>query len=258
VIFYKLINCYNCATFFRVKCQHIYTGFFVFIFLFMHFLSSAQSDVLGGWYIVNLNYHLNQKFTLYSEIQARSQHVADDFYYHELKAGASYALPGNGAVFLGFGNYKTYTIPGNFKKPVEVNENRIWEQFTLTNNISRIKFEHRYRIEQRWLNGDFHNRFRYRLAAYVPINHATIKDNTLIFSVFDEVFFTDKKPYFLRNRVFFGPGYQINKLLTIQTGFLRQFDYNEVDGGTGKNFLQVSLLFTAGSSNRTEHRSNTD
>ncbi|HEX5150388.1 MAG TPA: DUF2490 domain-containing protein [Parafilimonas sp.] len=227
-------------------------------FLFFYGSAFTQNNVPGGWYIVNFNYNLSQKFTLYSEIQARSQHVADDFYYHELKAGASYTLIGNGAVFLGFGNYKTYTIPGNFKKPVEVNENRIWEQFTLTNNISRIKFEHRYRIEQRWLNGDFHNRFRYRLAAYVPINHATIKDNTLIFSVFDEVFFTDKRPYFLRNRVFLGPGYQINKLLTIQTGFLRQFDYNEVDGGTGKNFLQVSLLFTAGNSNRTEHRSNAD
>ena len=221
-------------------------------------MSSAQTDVLGGWYIVNLNYHLNQKFTLYSEIQTRSQHVADDFYYHELKGGASYTLPGKEAVFVGFGNYKSYTYPGNFEKPVTVNENRIWEQFTMSNTISRIKLEHRYRIEQRWLNGEYHNRFRYRLAAYVPINHSTIKDNTLFISVFDEVFFTDKPPYFLRNRVFAGPGYQINKLLTIQTGFIRQFDYNITDNGSGKNFLQFSLLFNAGNSTRTVHRSDAD
>jgi hypothetical protein len=218
----------------------------------------AQNNVLGGWYIVNMNYHLNDKFVLYGEVQARSQHLADDFFYHELKAGASYNLSSGQSVFIGVGNYETYTFPGNFKKPVAVNENRIWEQFTMSHYINRVKFEHRYRIEQRWLNGDYANRFRYRLSATIPINHATVTNNTLFAFTFDELFFTDKPPYFLRNRIYGGLGYQFNKHITVQTGFIRQYDYRTTDNGSGKNFIQTSLLLNAGNGEKPPHHENTD
>ncbi len=228
------------------------------IALVIYVSSSAQNNVLGGWYLVNLNYHFNQKLSLYSEVQTRSQHVADDFYYRELKGGISYTFPAKQSVLVGFGNYKTYTFPGNFEKPIAANENRIWEQFIMNNNIGRVKFEHRYRIEQRWINGDYFNRFRYRLAASIPVNHPSITDNTIYISVFDELFFTNKIPYFLRNRIFLGAGYQINKLLTIQTGFLRQFDYRTTDNGSGKNYITTSLLFNAGNTKRTVHHGDVD
>src|SRR5947209_16480812 len=101
----------------------------------------------------------------------------------------------------------------------------MWEQFVLNNNIDRIKIEHRYRVEQRWINGNYFNRFRYRLNAVVPLNHSTTIPKTIFVSVFDEVFFTDKVPYFIRNRFFAGTGYQFNKIFTMQVGFIRQFDY---------------------------------
>ncbi len=167
-----------------MKRQRFYKTFFV-ILLFFHFVSSAQTNVLGGWYLANLNYHFNPKFVLYTEVQTRSQHIADDFYYREFKGGLGYILPGKQAVLLGFGNYKTYTYPGNFKKPIATNENRIWEQFIMTNNIGRVVLEQRYRIEQRWLNGDYANRFRYRLSSTIPLNHASITKNTLFISFFD-------------------------------------------------------------------------
>jgi hypothetical protein len=128
----------------------------------------------------------------------------------------------------------------------------------MNNKISRVMIEHRYRIEQRWLNGDYANRFRYRLSSTIPLNHPSIIKNTLFISVFDEVFFTNKAPYFLRNRVFAGSGYKVSKLLTIQVGFIRQFDYNTVDNGSGKNFIQTSLLFNAGNSKRTVHQGDAD
>ena len=240
-----------------MKRQDFYKAFFL-ILLFFNSALSAQTNALGGWYFVNLNYHFNQQFALYSEVQTRSQHVADDFYYRELKGGISYTFPGKQAVLLGFGNYKSYTYPGNFEKPITVNENRIWEQFTMNNKISRVMIEHRYRIEQRWLNGDYANRFRYRLSSTIPLNHASITKNTLFISVFDEVFFTNKAPYFLRNRVFAGSGFKVSKLFTIQVGFIRQFDYRTTDNGSGKNFIQTSLLFNAGNSKRTVHQGNAD
>jgi len=187
---------------------------------------------------------------LYGEAVTRSQYITKGFFARELKTGISYNFQNKQSVFIGFGNYKTYSSPGDFKKPVTANENRIWEQFILVNNISRIKIEHRYRIEQRWINRNFYNRFRYRLAAIVALNHTSVIHNTFFTSLSDEVFFSNKPPYFLRNRIYTGLGYQFNKLLTLQTGFTRQFDYRPIDNGSGKNYILTSLIFNAGSFKR--------
>ena len=234
---------YHCAIFFKLRMQSLLKAIVFFVSLFTVSSASAQSDNLGGWYIASLNYRFNAHFAAYGELQTRSQKLADDFFYHELKAGLAYYLQKN-HFFLGFGNYETYTYPGNYKKPTVSNELRLWEQFVLNNNINRVKIEHRYRIEQRWINGDFFNRFRYRLNPIVPLNNKTIVPKTVYLTAFDEVFFTNKAPYFMRNRLFAGAGYQFASYFTFQLGFLRQFDYAADGTGTGKNFIQSSLLFT--------------
>ena len=219
----------------------------------------AQQDKLGSWHIANFNYHINSKFALYGELQLRSQKLADDFYYHEIKTGIAYNFQTN-SVFFGLGNYETYTTPGNFKKPLVANEFRMWEQFVLNNNINRVKIEHRFRIEQRWIKGEYSNRFRYRINPIVPLNHKTIGPKTVFITAFEEVFFTNKPPYFIRNRLFGGAGYQFNKLFTFQLGFIRQFDYRIIDDGSGKNFLQTSFMFNINntSTKREVHPSSMD
>ena len=214
-----------------------------FLFASLEVNAQQQPDKLGTWNIANLNYRLNSKFGLYGELQLRSQKFYDDFFYYEIKAGATYYLPQKNSLFFGLGKYGTYSDSGNFKEPVKTNEFRMWEQFVLNNNLNRVKLEHRYRIEQRWLNGVFAARFRYRLNAVVPLNNKTMKPGTFYIGAFDEVFFTNKAPYFLRNRLYGGAGYQFTSLFTLQMGLLRQFDYRTSDGGTGKNYLQTSLLF---------------
>lgn len=204
----------------------------------------AQNNELGSWDITNLSLTLSKKFTLWLEAQTRSQKLTTDFFYHEFKGGIQYKLGDKATVMLGTGDYKTYAFPGNFKIPMAVKEWRVWEQLVINNNIDRLKLEHRYRIEQRWLNGEFANRFRYRLNPVLPLNHSSMKPKTVYLSAFDELFFTNLAPYFMRNRFFVGAGYQFSKVVTAQAGWIRQFDYRKADDGTGKNFIQTSLLFT--------------
>jgi hypothetical protein len=204
----------------------------------------AQNDKLGGWYLTNLSLSLNKKFALWLETQTRSQQLADDFFYHEFKGGIQYKFPEKITVMLGMGDYKTYTYPGNFKTPMQVKEFRMWQQMVMSNNINRLKIEHRYRIEQRWLNGDFNNRFRYRFNPILPLNHSSVVPKTVYLTAFDEVFFTNLAPYFMRNRFFGGCGFQFSSTVGAQVGWIRQFDYRKADDGTGKNFIQASLIFT--------------
>jgi hypothetical protein len=204
----------------------------------------AQNNELGSWDITNLSLSLDKKFSLWLEAQTRSQKLTTDFYYHEFKGGIAYKFPEKITVMLGMGDYKTYTFPGNFKTPMAVKELRIWEQLVMSNNIGRLKLEHRYRIEQRWLNGEFNNRFRYRINPIVPLNHKSVVPKTVYLSAFDEVFFTNLAPFFMRNRLFGGVGYQFSKVVAAQVGWIRQYDYRKADDGSGKNFIQTSLLFT--------------
>lgn len=203
----------------------------------------AQPDKLGSWEMANINYQFTKHVSFFGEIQARSQRVTNDFFYHEAKAGVGYSIGKKISFLLAAGDYRTYTFPGNFKS-LQTKEFRLWEQFSFKSNLDPVRVDHRFRIEQRWLNGNYRNRFRYRINPVVPINKKTLVPHTLYGVVFEELFFTNQAPYFERSRFFAGLGYQFNKLFAIQSGFLRQFDYRKTDDGSGKNFLQTSLLFT--------------
>ncbi|MEJ7682219.1 MAG: DUF2490 domain-containing protein [Segetibacter sp.] len=173
----------------------------------------------------------------------RSQKLADQFYYHDWKGGVNFRPNKNFGIVLGAGQNATYSNGGNFKSPVLNHEFRLWEQFTLINNIDRLKIEHRYRIEQRWRTDGYRNRFRYRLNPIIPINKSTIAKGTLYVSIYDEIFFINTGQYFERNRAFGGLGYQFSSPFSLQIGWLRQFDYAGNRSGSKINFLQTIIFF---------------
>ncbi len=55
------------------------------------------------------------------------------------------------------------------------------------------------------------------------------------------MFFTDKEPYFERNRLLLAFNYKPNKATTLQLGYLHQFDY-KINDETGRDFLQVGYF----------------
>jgi Protein of unknown function (DUF2490) len=56
------------------------------------------------------------------------------------------------------------------------------------------------------------------------------------------LFFTNNEPYFERNRLFLGFGYEVNKNLVIQTGYIYQFDY-KINDETGRDFINIALIY---------------
>ena len=160
---------------------------------------------------------------------------------HSQRTGVTYRLGKSFAFQVGILNAASFSSGGNFKSPVINNEFRLWEQVTLLNNIGHVKIEHRYRIEQRWRNGGYLNRFRYRLNSVVPLNSKTIKDHSLFTSCFGEFFFSDRPSYFERNRFFVGLGFQFNTHLTLQAGWLRQTDFSG-NNTSSKDFFQSTVF----------------
>lgn len=215
------------------------------LFTCIGYLTKAQSDRLGSWSVLNTRIGIDKKWEFFNELQLRSQSFYNDFFYYEVKGGISYKLNKNFNVLLGTGKYISYDISedGNFNKPLANNETRLWQQITMNNYLERIKFEHRYRIEQQWFTDSYRNRFRYRLNAMIPLNKKTVEPGALYVSTFNEIFLTNKAEYFLRNRFFLGVGYQLNKNFGLVPGYVYQYDYNhEKDRGHGKHFFQLTLM----------------
>lgn len=228
--------------------------------LSIHITAYTQPEKLGSWNIVNMAYKPNTQLSVFAELQSRSQCFIGDFYYHEEKVGIGYNAPKKFSVLIAAGDYRTYAYPGNFKD-LQTKEFRLWEQLVINSYIEPLRIEHRYRIEQRWINGVYRNRFRYRINPIIPVNGKTLAPHVMYATAFEEVFFTDKAPFFERNRFFVGAGYLFSTLVTLQTGFIRQYDYRKTDDGSGKNFIQTTLLFNVDKSttrNANRHPSTMD
>lgn len=216
----------------------------VFVFsICLNFSAYAQYDGLGGWNVITINLpgSMEHRFGGYLEAQNRNYGVTSKFYYYEIKGGASYNLDKNNIALLGIGRYVTYDYEDIDDGP-ELQEFRLWEQFVSNQYLSRIKFEHRYRVEQRWFNTGYRNRFRYRLSANIPINKPKIEPGTLYGVFYDEVFFNNKAPNFERNRVAAFLGFQFSKAFAIQTGILNQFN-NTATSTNRKYYYHLNAIY---------------
>jgi hypothetical protein len=214
----------------------------VFVLLLTSQIAFSQKSDFGSWNVINTKLVLSERWSIHQELQLRSQSFYDNYYYYEIKGGVGFSINKNLGVLLGTGKYVTYSDGGDFVKPVTADEIRFWQQVTMNHYFGRLKVEHRYRAEQRWFQNAYRNRFRYRLNFAFPINHNKIGPKTFYVSSFDEIFLTNKAPYFERNRFFAGIGYQFNKWLTIQPGYVNHYDYKN-NVAQGKNFFQLTIGF---------------
>lgn len=225
-------------------CHHRSGIAALFILLLNATISPAQETGgrVGTWNIINVKLNINDKLNLFAEPQLRSLSFYNEYHYWEFKGGISYE-PVKGFTFaLGTGTYNTYRPGGNFREPQLQDEIRTWLQMAMKTSAGRFRFEHRYRAEQRFTRDDYRNRFRYRLNLQVPLNSASIQPGTFYVSVWDELFFTNTSPYFERNRLFVGAGYEFTRVFALQTGYIYQFDYR-INDEIGRDFYQISLLF---------------
>ncbi|SNC60709.1 Protein of unknown function [Hymenobacter gelipurpurascens] len=212
-------------------------GLSCFLLVASHLTTQAQTPInptqpWGSWFIgtVQLPGTPENKWGGFAEVQVRTNDIFRHYFYHELKAGLSYDVVKDFTATLAGGRYSTSDYKALKEGPLN-REMRLWEQLVMNQYVGPVRFEHRYRVEQRWFSyrGDstsFRNRLRYRLNAFLPLNAKTITAKTLFLSTYDEIFINPKGPVFERNRLYAGLGYQFNKHLTVQAGWVNQINYN--------------------------------
>lgn len=215
---------------------------YIIIIFVLTFNIAMSQNKLGTWNIINTNVKLNEKWNFFGEAQIRSLSFYDEFHYYEIKTGGTYKINKQFSATSGFGSYNTYSESGTFQNPIQNREIRTWLQFNIKQSLGILNLEHRYRAEQRFTSNGFRNRFRYRLGTVIPLNNKTVTEKTLYLNIWNEIFFTTKEPYFERNRFLLGLGYELNKKIALQAGYIYQFDY-KINDETGRDFLNLAVLY---------------
>jgi hypothetical protein len=206
------------------------------------FVVKSQESTLGSWNIINMKIPVRKNWSIFGESQLRSLSFYQQFHYYEFKAGISFVPLKNLSLTIGAGTYQTYAEGGNFKLPKNNNEFRCWPQLVLLQSIGKIRVEQRYRAELRFTSNGYRNRFRYRLGISYPIINDKQKRPLLQLIASNEIFFTNREPYFERNRAMIGFQKKINEMCALQFGYLHQFDY-KINDETGRDFLQIGCYF---------------
>ena len=185
--------------------------------MFFPLLSNAQQSDLGNWLIYFGNKQFNEKWNLHHEIQYRNYNLLGDMEQLLIRTGIGYNLGSRSNLLVGYGyiNSENYTGISNAQETVQ--EHRIYQQFITKQNIGTVALQHRYRFEQRFIEGDFRTRFRYFLGINIPF-----KDSNYYTSIYNEIFLNGDGNVFDRNRIYSGIGYRFNSKVRFEFGYMSQ------------------------------------
>ena len=220
----------------------------IFYMIFTTFISNNVKgqnieENLGSWWMYFGTHKFSEKYSLHYETQLRNYEIVSNFNQLLPRVGLNYHIDKNTSVTAGYAWIPTQTSLGEGFDGDLVNENRIWQQFILKNKVGNINFRHRYRLEQRWIKlGEetkYKNRARYMLSVRLPISKN--EDSPLFLLLYDEIFLNISDTPFDQNRLFAALGYQINKQMNFQLGYLRHRS-----GGLDLNRLQLAVFLNTG------------
>lgn len=196
----------------------------------------AQKSDTGNWLMLFGNEKLNDKFNVHYEVQYRDYAFLGDLNQWLLRTGIGYNLSeNNNNVLLGYAyvHSHNYDAQQNVK---QLDEHRIFQQFITKQKFGRIGLNHRYRVEERFLEPKMEVRFRYQLGVNIPFNNTSLVKNTWYANIYDEIFINAKKDAFDRNRLYGGIGYVINDKIRVEAGFM-----NQATSSVSRNQAQIGF-----------------
>jgi len=195
--------------------------------LLLPYIATAQSSDFGNWLIYIGSKKVNSKWNIHNEVQYRNYDAIGDLEQLLLRTGVGYNLSENNHnVLLGYGYILSQNYVADAQEKSDVNEHRIFQQFTSKQKIGSMSLSHRYRFEQRFVESDFKMRLRYFLALKIPLIKSEAVPAKLYVSAYNEVFLNTESSVFDRNRVYAGLGYQLHKNVRIEAGYMNQLFEN--------------------------------
>jgi hypothetical protein len=206
-----------------------------------------------AWFTYTGDHQLTAKWSVHTEAQWRRVELGAHPQQLLLRLGGNYKLPHD--VKLGGGYTYFVTYPYGDYPTAELGqpnpEHRAYEDITFGAGYGRLGLTHRLRLEQRWLglldpaqvtqvaSWQYQNRARYQLAGQLPLQGASLDDNELYVTFYDELFISFGpnvgQNIFNQNRISGGLGYQFTTNFQLELNYLNQWtQHADLDAPTGR------------------------
>lgn len=183
-------------------------------------------DEMGAWYMYFGANKVSERFSIHTEAQFRFYETTSNFNQMLLRTGLNYHINPKAIATGGYAFIDTDNNFYEFDGEVNSKEHRIFEQFILKDKVWEYLFEHRYRLEQRFLDfgetTDTQHRARYRIQVTLPLT------DTFFLNFYDELFINLQDDLFGQNRLYGAVGINITENSSIQLGYLRNQFANAV------------------------------
>lgn len=199
------------------------------LFTISNFAQQIGDDKLGTWHMYFGTNRVSEKLSIHTEGQLRYYEQAENFNQLLLRTGLNYHINPVAIATFGYGYISTDPTFEDFRllggdaivEDSRIIEHRIFEQLILKNTVGQFKFEHRYRLEQRFINDsdfggkDTQHRARYRLQVTLPLT------DIFFLNVYDEIFLNLQDRVFGQNRLYAALGLNVTENLSVQAGYLK-------------------------------------
>ena len=210
-----------------------------------------------GWYNYFGDHPVSERWGIHLEGQWRRHDVITKWQQLLLRPAVNFSPNKNLMLTAGYAFVDTYPH-GDFPARYRFPEHRIFEQAILRHELGRVRVQHRYRLEQRYLGQKiqptdnhidswrYENRFRYMVRMNIPLKD----ENKLYLGVYDEImvkFGNNSGPNnFDQNRAYAALGYSLSQHFKLEIGYLLQILQQRNGLVTEYNHtLVLSLLSTA-------------
>ena len=192
----------------------------IILFLINILSVKSQENGMGNWLIYFGNKDLNSTLNWHHEIQHRNYNLFGELEQLLIRTGLGYDVNENNNILLGYGFIDSRNRVIETNEISKVNEHRIYQQFISKQAIGKLKIQHRYRFEQRFIEDDFKLRYRYFLSLKIPLQKTNKK---YYISAYNELFINATgENTFDRNRIYGGLGYALNSNINLELGYMNQ------------------------------------
>jgi hypothetical protein len=183
-------------------------------------------DKLGNWMGLVSTVRFSDHWSIFGQGEVRFWEPASNLNEILWRFAGHYDINPIAMVGLGYVRVDTWPYDDDDGDGRVREENRLYQQFAMKQAWARARFEHRFRLEQRWFpknDGDsYSNRARYRMQVTVPLTHATMQPGVYFMNVFNETFlnFDGGDREFDQNRLVVAGGHQFTPDDSLQLGLL--------------------------------------
>ena len=208
--------------------------------MFIAFNSSSQDSgetTLGSWNEITISNRISDKISISGSLTNWNYELFDNQQLLLGIVGVNYDLSKSVTIGIGFGNGSIDTTFEDTDSPY-IQENRFLEQISIKHNANKIAWNHRFRLEQRFLefptDDELKHRIRYRFKGTIPIN------KTLFITAYNEIHFNLNEFDFHQNRAYAALGAKLNRNINVQVGYAR---HSYKTKSFNRLSLQVNLKF---------------